>query len=263
MRFFCEVGEACEDWHDSNFTGLEIDRLQLDEQWAYCHTHKEKLSVKEQLHGSPEKGDCWLWCALDPNSKSVVAWNTGKRTGDQANELVSAVARRVNRNVTVTSDPLATYKKPVAQHLGEDADYATEYKKFGKPESGPHFLIKPINRLLGVERKKVSGNPDMSKATIAHVERYFLTVRQGNKRCARKTLAYSKKWENHRLFMSIHLFVYNMVRKHETIKDAPAVKLGVIDKRWSLEDVVRMTDRYLKKKTDAQFEAAFAELEKP
>ena len=43
--------------------------------------------------------------------------------------------------------------------------------------------------LVGVEREAIQGNPDLSTATVCHVERFFLTVQQGNKRCARKTLA--------------------------------------------------------------------------
>lgn len=82
-------------------------------------------------------------------------------------------------------------------------------------------------------------------------------MRQGNKRVARKTLAYSKSWDNHALTASIHMFVYNLVRRHETTKTTPAVKLGIVDRRWTLEDVVDMTDRYFKAKEDAAFMAAF------
>jgi hypothetical protein len=100
--------------------------------------------------------------------------------------------------------------------------------------------------------------PDLRTATVSHIERYFLTVRQGNKRCARKTLAYSKKWDNHALTASVHIFIYNLVRKHETTRTTPAVALGIVDRRWTLEDVVEMTDAYLKRQDDAAFEIAFA-----
>lgn len=35
------------------------------------------------------------------------------------------------------------------------------------------------------------------------------------------------------------------------------MKLGIVDRRWTLEDVVDMTDRYFKAKEDAAFIAAF------
>lgn len=84
-------------------------------------------------------------------------------------------------------------------------------------------------------------------------------MRQGNKRCARKTLAYSKSWDNHALTASLYIFIYNMVRVHETLKTTPAVALGVAAKRWTLEQVVAMTDDYGKRMEAAEFEAAFSE----
>ena len=64
-------------------------------------------------------------------------------------------------------------------------------------------------------------------------------------------------WENHRAASSVHVFIYNFVRKHETLKTTPAVELGITDHRWTLEEVVEMTDRYLREQDDAKFEAGF------
>jgi len=99
----------------------------------------------------------------------------------------------------------------------------------------------------------------------------FLTVRQGNKRAARKTQANSKTIGNHQRTMSIHLFYYNACRKHESIgKLTPLHKLGITDKPWSLLDVVEMTERFLKKQAatkrrdgERAFEKAFAKWESP
>ena len=53
------------------------------------------------------------------------------------------------------------------------------------------------------------------------------------------------------------IFLYNFCRKHEGIKATPAVALGVTDHRWTLEEVVAMTDRYMRAQDDMKFEAAF------
>jgi hypothetical protein len=42
---------------------------------------------------------------------------------------------------------------------------------------------------------------------------------------------------------------------------SPAVAAGLEEKPWSLEKVVELTEEYLRRKEDAQFEEAFAELE--
>ena len=110
---------------------------------------------------------------------------------------------------------------------------------------------------ISLKREAICGTPDLRTATVCHIERFFLTGRQSNKRTAWKTLAYSKKWGNHALTASLHIFIYNMVRRHETIKTTPAIALGIVDLQWTLEDVVEMTDEYLCAVDNARFEAAF------
>lgn len=100
------------------------------------------------------------------------------------------------------------------------------------------------------------GSPDLGTVTVCHAERFFLTKRQQNKRCARKTLAYSKRWDSHALMASIQKFIFSMCRKNEPIGKTPSVALGVTDRRWSLEDVVTMTGENPRAKEDAAFEAA-------
>lgn len=256
LRFLKECGEACEEWHDRHFRGISVADVEIDEQWAYVGKHKERMTAEEKME-NPEKGDCWLWAAIDPASKAVLSWRTGKRTNRVADRLMGDLAKRVEGRVQITTDLLAAYKFAVRGAFGDRADHAAVEKKFGGDQVGHEQQKLAVNRLVGVSKSAESGAPDLESATTSHIERFFLTTRQGNKRKARKTLAYSKLWENHALISSIHLFVYNMVRKHESIKEAPAVKLGVIAKRWSLEDVVEMTERHLESKTEAAFEAAF------
>lgn len=258
LRVIQETGEACEDWHNRNFRGLSVARLELDEQWAYVHTHKERMTREERME-NPERGDCWLWASIDPESKAIINWRTGKRTSAAARSFAGDLASRVEGRVQITSDQLQSYLFAVPVAFGDRLDYAQETKLFQKVKvDGPDFLKLRVNPLVGVERKAICGNPNLKTATVCHIERFFLTVRQGNKRCARKTLAYSKSWDNHALTASVHIFIYNLVRRHETTKQTPAQVLGIADKRWTLEDVVAMTERYLKAQEDAAFEQAFA-----
>lgn len=259
LRFLKEVGEACEDWHDEHFKGIQVTHLELDEQWAYVGKHKERMSKREKME-NPEKGDSWLWAGIDPKSKAIVSWRTGKRNKATGYEFLSDLAIRIDGEVQITTDQLPTYNMLIPGVFGDRASHAEETKKFEKISAGGAEWMKyGTGKLVRTEREAASGNPDLGKATTSHIERFFLTVRQGNKRSARKTLAYSKEWENHALMTSIHIFIYNMVRKHETTKTAPAVSLGLIDRPWSLEDVVEMTDRYLKRVDEEAFERAFAE----
>lgn len=258
LRFIREVGFACEDYHNRHVRDLTIARLELDEQWAYVHTHRERMN-KAQKDENPGRGDCWLWASIDPVSKVIVNWRTGKRTSACAHSFARDLAARVNGRVQITTDPLKGYKFAVPSAFGDRVDLATEGKIFQSSKCPAHEWPRyRVDPLVGVQREVVCGTPDLSTATVCHIERYFLTVRQGNKRCARKTMAYSKLWDNHALTGSLHIFVYNFVRKHEGLDGkTPAVVLGVESKRWTLEDVVEMTDDYLRKQDELRFEIAF------
>jgi len=258
LRIIEETGEACEDWHDRHFRELSISRLQLDEQWNYVHTHRERMS-REQRMQHPDRGDCWLWAAIDPESKAIIGWRTGKRNSQAARAFAGDLAGRIKGRTQVTSDQLQGYRFAIPGAFGDRADYAQENKLFRKIiVDGPEWLKHRVDPLVGVEREAICGRPDLSTSTVCHIERFFLTMRQGNKRCARKTLAYSKTWDNHSRTASIHIFVYNLVRKHETTKTTPAQALGIVDRRWTLEDVVAMADGYWQAKEEKAFENAFA-----
>jgi hypothetical protein len=152
--------------------------------------------------------------------------------------------------VQITSDQLQGYK------------YAQEHKTFRNIKVEGHEWMKfRVDPLVGVEREAIHGAPNLKTSTVAHMERFFLTMRQGSKRTARKTLAYSKDWQNHALMSSVFIFVYNMVRRHETTKTTPAMALGITDKRWTLEDVVEMTDAYVAAQEAEAFEKAFSKFQ--
>lgn len=228
LRFLCEAGKACEDWHNRHFRNLTVTRIEADEQWAYCHTHKERMT-KEEKSSHPDRGDCWMWAAIDPDSKAIVSWLTGKRTAQAARAFAYDLAARLNGRVQVTTDPLNNYRFAIPEAFGDRVDFAQETKMYLSSKVPAHEWVKfRVNPLVGVEREAIVGKPNLRTATVCHAERYFLTTRQNNKRLARKTLAYSKRWDNHALMASVQTFIYNMVRKHESLGTTPAVALGVV-----------------------------------
>jgi hypothetical protein len=84
-----------------------------------------------------------------------------------------------------------------------------------------------------------------------------LTVRQELKRFQRKGLGYSKDLEMHKLAVALHFGIYTLVRRHSSLGTTPAVAAGVEQEEWSLEDVVAMTQGYLRRREEEKFEAAF------
>jgi hypothetical protein len=60
----------------------------------------------------------------------------------------------------------------------------------------------------------------------------------GVRRFTRLTNAHSKSPKHHAAMMAMFVAWYNFCRKHETIKSTPAMAAGVMDKAWSIKELL-------------------------
>lgn len=63
-----------------------------------------------------------------------------------------------------------------------------------------------------------------------------------NRRFTRLTNAFSKKFENHVHALALYFMHYNFIRMHKTLRMSPAMAAGVVDRLWSMEDVIARMD---------------------
>lgn len=63
------------------------------------------------------------------------------------------------------------------------------------------------------------------------------------RRFTRLTNGFSKKIKNHEHALALNYFNYNFIRKHQTLKTAPAIAAGLEDRRWTMPDFVEMLER--------------------
>ena len=111
-----------------------------------------------------------------------------------------------------------------------------------------HALPRPIPKAenLAVELigklAIIAGDPDRKHISTSYVERANLTMRMGMRRFTRLTNAFSKKFENHCHMISLHMFHYNFIRIHQTIRCTPAMAAGVTDQLWSMSDLVALIE---------------------
>ena len=105
------------------------------------------------------------------------------------------------------------------------------------------------SRLKKIARKIVFGNDiDPKLISTSYIERQNLTLRQDNNRISRKTIGFSKKTEELDNQMTLYITYYNFCRKHRSLKykedtgktsyDCPAKHAGLIDRVWSLEQLL-------------------------
>ena len=67
-------------------------------------------------------------------------------------------------------------------------------------------------------------------------------MRTDIRRFSRRTIAFSKKVENHAYAVSLHAMYYNFCRIHGTLQVTPAMEAGVTKKLWKVEDIVALIE---------------------
>ena len=93
-------------------------------------------------------------------------------------------------------------------------------------------------KCLGAKRKPIWGEPNPDHISTSYVERQNLNIRMGNRRFTRLTNAFSKKAEMLAYSVAITFMYHNFVRIHQTLKTTPAVKAGIAERPWTIEDMV-------------------------
>lgn len=237
MRLMVRVGDACHDMMDASMRGLHCKRLELDEIW--CYVAKKQRHVLDS--DNPTRvGDFWTWVAVDAETKLVPAYRVGKRDAATGQAFVNDLASRLANRVQLNSDRLRLYVEAVEASFGANVDYAQIVKSYEAEPIGPGRYSPP--EVVGVDKMRIMGNPDLALASTSYVERQNLTMRMQMRRFTRLTNGFSKKPENLRSAVALHFAWYNYVRKHATLKATPAMVAGLTDRQWTVWDLVKRTN---------------------
>lgn len=235
-KLLVDIGKACLKFHSQTVVKLSCERVQCDEIWSFVYS-KEKNTPADRK----EAGSIYTWIAIDPDTKLVISWYAGLRNIDSAKFFMNDLWCRLRTRVQLTTDGLYLYPEAVYDSFGEKVDFAQFVKIYGdKPDDGEDRT----GRYKGSKKTIISGKPDLSKATTSHIERQNLTMRMHIRRFGRRTNAFSKKLENHRLAIALHYVYYNFVRIHKTLRITPAMAAGLSKKFMTIEEVVRLPENY-------------------
>jgi hypothetical protein len=60
----------------------------------------------------------------------------------------------------------------------------------------------------------------------------------GQRRFTRLTNGFSKKLDNHIAAVALYVCHYNLCRAHEALRTTPAKALGVVDRAWSIGELI-------------------------
>lgn len=233
QKFTVELGEACLAFQDEALRNLPCKRVQADEIWCFCYS-KDK-NVPESMRGMPGVGSIWTWTALCADTKLMISWRLGARDAANAHAFMADVAGRLANRVQLTTDGNRVYLDAVENYFGANIDYAQLLKIYGA-EDRPDTRYSPA-KCLGTKHKRVMGNPDEDHVSTSYAERQNLNIRMQNRRYTRLTNAFSKKAEMLAYSVAITFCYHNFVRVHQTIKSTPALKAGVANHKWSVEEL--------------------------
>jgi IS1 family transposase len=243
-KLILDVGDACSRYQDQAFRNLDSNFVESDEIWSFVGC-KEANNTDDD----PAQGSIWTWTALDADSKLIITWLVGDRSGESATVYLSDLVSRLNHRIQLSTDGWRGYDHTVRLVFGGHGgvDWGTIVKKFGGGDDDHRYSPAQCS---GAKRKRRFGNPDMARVNTSYVERQNLSIRMGSRRYTRLTNAFSKKVENHCAATALHFAFYNLCRPHGTLnkkygtKTTPAMAAGVEDHVWTAAELVGLLDRY-------------------
>jgi IS1 family transposase len=238
-KLLVDLGTACSDYQDRTLKNLSCKRLQLDEIWSFVYAKAK--NVPAERAGEFGVGDVWTWTAIDAETKLIPSWMVGTRDGEAARAFVNDLASRLANRVQITSDGHSAYLQAIENAFGWDVDYAMLVKIYGAGGGQSETRYSPAV-CIGCNKHRVTGNPDPKHVSTSYAERANLSMRMHMRRFTRLTNAFSKKLENHIHALSLYFQWYNFGRIHQTLRCTPAMRAGVSDHVWSIEEIVGLLD---------------------
>lgn len=236
MRLGVTVGFGCMKLHDRLVKDVHAEYIEVDECWSFVGRHERR-----KLRTDPRWfGDQYTFFAIDSDTKFVPAYLTGKRSLPTATHFMKDLRRRVRGVPQVSVDGWPHWDEALRRAFGHGNVHAGAIvKEYQTPRSGTVERHLSPPRVKSTKKAVIYGSPDQERISTAIAERLNMTTRMQQRRLTRLTNAYSKKKDNLVAAVGLHFFWYSFVRVHESLGTTPAVRAGVADHEWTLEELVR------------------------
>ena len=155
MRLGVRVGEGCASLHDGMMRNLQVSLLQLDEAWSYVGK-KQRRATKDET----DKGDQYVYIALDATNKAIISYLVGKRTAENTGAFAQDVYDRILNRPQITTEGLEQYIWAIDDAFGINVDYAQLVKVYkGEPAKDAARRYSP-GWVVKVRHAEITGYPD-------------------------------------------------------------------------------------------------------
>lgn len=224
------AGAKAETVLDQKLRDIRASQVQIDEAWGFVF----KKNARVRPTDNPEYGDQWAFLAITEH-KLIPCYALGKRDHQTAFEFVSGLRERINGRFQLSSDGWRPYVGIVEDVFGAGIDYGWEIKDYGLTEANRERYSP--SKLKSVKRTVVSGRPDEDLITTAHIERGNLTLRTKMRRFTRLASGFSKKKAYLAAALALHIFAYDFLTVHSSIRSTPAQAAGITQSVWTWADL--------------------------
>ena len=236
MSLSLRVGDGCERLHDGMMRDLQVNLIELDEQWDFIQKKQKRVQT-----GDPAGfGDVWLFVALASTQKAVLSYLVGKRSTENTIALARDLRARIVNRPQITSGRIRAIcrRSRSRVRLGRrlrDA-HETICRRFQPAGCGASLLARPRR---GHRKDRDKRTPRRDLISTSYVERFNLSSRMQMRRFTRLSNGFSKKLESHCAAVALWISFYNLCRVHETLRCTPAMALGVSDHIWTIGELVQ------------------------
>ncbi len=236
LSLLLTVGAKCAELFDERVQSLKPRYAQADEAWTFVQKKQKRLKGSDPA----ERGDQYLWIALDSETKLVMTYHVGKRDGLNAYTFITDLNRRIvpHHRFQITTDGLEGYVPAIEETFGADVDFAQLVKNYAPVRTDGPDWFRPSARVTSMEKILVIGDPKPERVSTSHMERANLTVRMQLRRFTRLTNGFSKKLVNLQAAVAVFMAWYNFCRVHQTLRVTPAMEAGLTDHIWTVRELL-------------------------
>jgi IS1 family transposase len=232
LRLMNAAAQKARNVLDTKVQNINPNFVQVDEMWGFVHTRHPNLH-----DGDPsEWGSTMLWLAIDSETKLLISYHVGTRSGVNAHAFISDLRKRTNGRYQLTSDQYNGYVGAVREYFGRDVDFGQLHKVYGRIRSDNWY---GTGQVLGAVPRVKIGRPDWNRISTSHVERTNLSVRMHLRRFTRLTNAHSKTLANMKDAVALYVAFYNFCRVNQALKKTPAMQSGIADHVWSIRELLQ------------------------
>jgi IS1 family transposase len=273
LRWLVEAAEHLEAFSRYHLRDVRAEHIQMDELFALLSAVKDGQVTESQAITRLSRSPHWVWTAMDPVSKLIVAWDVGPRTQAMAQRLVHQVTQVLAPDCAplFVTDGFREYLIALVTHYGQWMQPERRQTKGPQPKPRwmplPELLYAQVvksyrrRRIVGVKHRIVFGPAETIESMLAKrgwtintsfVERLNLDFRQHVAAIGRRVNTLCKHEAGLRQQLALFQSDHNFVLPHASLRlplpetndirrwqpQTPAMAAGLTDRVWSLREVL-------------------------